>query len=350
MPSNPIDIAKPIKRVALALQGGGSHGGFTWGVLDRLLQEDTLSIEAISGTSAGAMNAAALAYGLMTDGPEGARKALHDFWRNVARTGESIFNPYYYLDSQFLRGRPRDPWPVSAWLTMMSLVWSPYNNPFYTNALAGILTGVIDFERLRACQKPKLFICATNVKTNKRKVFHTEEISQEVLLASACLPSVFRAVEVDGEAYWDGGYMGNPVLSPLLRHSTDVVIVDVSPMRRPAVPTSARDIADRLNEITFNSSLIHEINTVNTITTLIENGDLASTTYRPIHFHHISAEQEMSLLGAGSKSDTSWAFLVALRDLGIKTAEEWLRDPNQFGKVGMESSVDVANELLAALY
>jgi NTE family protein len=335
-----------MKRVALALQGGGSHGAFTWGVLDRLLQQDDLSIEAISGTSAGAMNAAALAYGLMLNGRQGASKVLYDFWRKVGRTGDSIFNPYFW---QSLCGR-RNPGPASAWLSMMSVIWSPYNNPFYTNALAEVLTDVIDFEQLRTCQKPKLFICATNVRSNKRKVFGIEEISLDVLLASACLPSVFRAVEVDGEAYWDGGYMGNPVLSPLLRHSSDVVIVEVSPFRRAEIPTTAADISDRLNEITFNASLVHEINTVNTITKLIEDGHLVNPRFRPIHFHHIEAEQAMTLFGAGTKNNTSWAFLVSLRELGIKTADAWLRDPDRFGKVGVASSVDVAHDFLAPLY
>jgi NTE family protein len=350
MHKNPHGAANPMKSVALALQGGGSHGAFTWGVLDRLLEEDGLSIEAISGTSAGAMNAAALAYGLMIDGRAGAKKTLHDFWRGTSRIGESIFNPYYYFDGNSFGPKQAQPWLESFWLKMMSFMWSPYNNPFYTNVLAGVLDDVIDFERLRTCRKPKLFICATNVRTNKRKVFPTEEVSLEVLLASACLPSVFRAVEVDGEAYWDGGYMGNPVLSPLLRHSMDVVIVEVSPMRRSEIPTTAQDISNRLNEITFNASLVHEINTVNTITKLIENGDLVNTIYRPVHFHHIAAEQEMSLLGAATKANTSWSFLVSLRDLGRKTADAWLGDPDQFGKVGVESSVDVAQELLGPLF
>ncbi len=316
MRTKPNPVAKPVRKVALALQGGGSHGAFTWGVLDRLLEEDSLSIEAISGTSAGAMNAAALAYGLLTDGPQGARKKLHDFWRSIARSGEYVFYPYNLLDDNLFKMCQPDQWPTSIWLKMMSLTWSPYNNPFYTNALAGILNDAIDFERLRTCLKPKLFICATNVKTNRRKVFGTEEISLEVLLASACLPSVFQAVEVDGEAYWDGGYMGNPVLSPLLRHSTDVVIVEVSPMRRAEIPTTAHDISNRLNEITFNASLVHEINTVNTITKLVESGDLVNKRYRPVHFHHIAAEREMSLLRGASKTNTSWAFLRSLRDLG----------------------------------
>ena len=336
---------KPTRQVALALQGGGSHGAFSWGVLDGLLQQEDLSIEAISGTSAGAMNAAALGSGMMADGREGARSALHEFWQRVARAGNTIFNPYSW---QFIAGQPV-PGPGLAWLGLMSTLWSPYNNPFYTNALAGILSDVIDFDRLRTCRKPKLFVCATNVRTNKRKVFGAEQISLDVLLASACLPAVFRAVEVDGEAYWDGGYMGNPVLSPLLRHSTDVVIVEVSPFRRMEIPQTAREIADRLNEITFNASLVHEINTVNTITRLIENGSLVGSAFRPVHFHHIEAEHEMARFSSSTKSNTAWPFLITLRDLGIRTADQWLSDPDKYGKVGTASSVDVDSEFLTPL-
>jgi len=311
------------KRIALALQGGGSHGSWTWGVLDRLLKEENLSIEAISGTSSGGMNAAALSYGMAIGGADGARDTLSALWEGVSKASP--------------------PW--SAWMASMAAVVSPYSYPMYFNALAEVIEGVIEFAVVRACEKPKIFICATDVKTNKRKVFGPKEITIDVLLASACLPQIFRAVEIDGGAYWDGGYMGNPVLSPLLPHCTDVVIVQVNPMLRPEIPRTAREITDRVNEITFNSSLVHELMTINTINRLLEYGELVSARFHPVFFHRIAPAPAIT----GAKSDTSWKYLLTLHAAGWKAADDWLRDPNMFGKVGTASSVNVFNDLLAPL-
>lgn len=330
------------KTISLALQGGGSHGAFSWGVLDRLLQEPSLEIEAISGTSAGAMNAAVLAHGLVTGDRDATRQALHDFWLSIAKAGDAAFNPYRFARNWFNTwGWNIDTSLVATWINMLSLVWSPYDNPFYENPLADLLDAAIDFDHLRAAVKPRLFICATNVKTNVRKVFHTEELSLNALLASACIPSTFRAVEVDGEFYWDGGYMGNPVLSPLLRFSQDILIVEVNPRQRGKVPMRAADILVRLNEITFNASLIHEINIINTVTRLIEAGYLTHPYYKPIRFHHIEADRAIGSLGVGSKNNTEWGFLLYLRDLGRRSADAWLNDPGQFGKIGVKSSVEM---------
>lgn len=293
-------------------------------MLDRLLKEESLSIEAISGTSSGALNAAALASGMMTGGAEGARYALRALWESVNEAGH--------------------PW--SSWMEKMAAVVSPYAYPLYFNALTDVLSGVIDFDALRNCEKPKIFICATDVKTNKRKVFGPKEITIDVLLASACLPQIFRAVEIDGGAYWDGGYMGNPVLSPLLPHCTDVVIVQVNPMQRPDIPRTAREIADRVNEITFNSALVHEIALIDTITRLLEYGELVSARFHKVNFHRIAAEPPIT----GSKSDTSRNYLKSLHASGWKSADEWLRDPNRFGKVGVESSINVNYEMLKPLW
>lgn len=312
-----------MKKVALALQGGGSHGAFTWGALDRLLKDESVSIEAISGTSSGAMNAAAVACGMMKSGTDGARYALRDLWEGVSNASP--------------------PW--SQWMAAMAAVVSPYSYPLYLNPLIDVLSGVIDFEVLQACEKPKIFICATDVKTNKRKVFGPKEITLDVLLASACLPQIFRAVEIGDGAYWDGGYMGNPVLSPLLPHCTDVVIIQVNPMQRPDIPRTARDIADRVNEITFNSSLVHEIQTIDTITRLLEYGELVSARFHKVNFHRIAAEPPIT----GSKSNTSRNYLKSLHAAGWKAADDWLRDSNRFGRVGVESSLNVATDLLAPL-
>lgn len=331
-------IANPErKHITLALQGGGSHGAFTWGVLDRLLEEPALDIEAISGTSAGAMNGALLAHGLMMGGPDAAKKSLHEFWHSVSEAGDSVFNP-----SRYVRDWPAVKSLAPIWSDVMSHVLSPYNNPLYTNPLEPLVAAAIDFERLRRCEKPRLFVCATNVKTNERKIFECAELSPNALLASACLPSLFQAVEVDGEYYWDGGYTGNPVLAPLLDFCQDMLIVEVNTLRRDEVPMRAGDILDRLNEITFNAALVQEINVINTINKMIENGNLVvNTGYKPIRFHTIGAEREMSTLGLDSKMNIDWEFLRRLHTLGRERAAAWLEDSEGFAKVGVRASCDV---------
>lgn len=313
-----------MRRIALALQGGGAHGAFTWGVLDRLLQEDDLSIAAISGTSSGAINAAAFAYGSMVAGADGARDTLHRLWYGVSQAGH--------------------PW--SEWMAKLAHAVSPYQYPFYQNPVADLLSDLIDFDRIGKCQAPLVFACATNVRTNQRRVFAGKDITLEALLASSCLPQLFRAVEIDGEAYWDGGWMGNPVLSPLLRHAADVLIVQANPFVRRDIPRTPRDITDRVNEIGFNSSMIHEINTIEAITKLIEYGELSGSRFRPIHFHRIEAETPL----AGSKNDTGWEYLLSLHRLGFIAADEWILDPNRYGKVGRDSSLNVTSDLLRPLW
>ena len=324
------------KRVTIALQGGGSHGAYTWGVLDRLVEEPHLDIQAISGTSAGALNAAVFAYGIMQNGAPGAKQGLHDFWRSIADAGNSIFNPYRYAAD----------WPVlgpyiAMWTDMLSHVWSPYDNPFYSNKLKRLLENALDFERLKQGEKPALFICATNVRTNQRKIFRSCDLNVEVLLASSCLPLLFQAVEVNGDDYWDGGYMGNPVLSPLLRFADDLMIVQVNALNCDRTPRRATDILNRLNEVTFNSALVQELDMINTMNKLIESGELVASHYRPIRFHAISAEKKMAKYGQHSKSNTSWAFLTELHGLGRETASAWLKDPDQFGHVGVSSTCNV---------
>ena len=225
-----------VKRVSLALQGGSAHGAFTWGVLDRLLEEPHIEVEGVSATSAGAMNAAVMAHGLTTGGRKGAREALEEFWLGVARISAPLGAlQLFELVSRFL---------------------SPYQlNPFNYNPLRQLIRQVIDFERLRQGSAIKLFLPATNVRTGKIKVFTDKEITADCVLASACLPFLYQAVEVDGEHYWDGGYMGNPALFPLIYscQSRDILIVHVNPIERPDRPTSAREIMNRVNEISFSS-------------------------------------------------------------------------------------------------
>jgi NTE family protein len=334
------------KTITLALQGGGSHGAFTWGVLDRLLEEPALDIEAISGTSAGAINGALLAYGLMMGGPDSAKKSLHEFWRSVSESGESVFNP-----SRYVRDWPGINSLAPIWDDVLSHIWSPYDNPLYRNLLEPLLAAAIDFEHLRRCEKPKVFVCATNVKTNERKIFGPTELTPNALLASTCVPSLFRAVEVDGEYYWDGGYMGNPALAPLLTFCQDMLIVEVNPLRRDEVPMKAHHILDRLNEITFNAALVQELNVINTINKMIEKGDLVvNTGYKPIRFHTIGAEGEMSELGHSSKLNTDWEFLRRLHSLGRESAGAWLADSEGFAKVGVSASCNVDAKFVRAMH
>ena len=238
--------------VDLALQGGGAHGAFTWGVLDRLLEQPQLRIEGISGTSAGAMNAAVLAHGYATAESQGARSALEDFWRRVARA--ATFSPFRRGPLDILMGRwTLDTSPLFLALDLAARVFSPYDlNPRGANPMRDILTECVDFAHLG--QSPiRLFVTATNVRTGRGRVFHNAELTPDVLLASACLPTLFQAIEIDGEAYWDGGYVGNPTITPLVREcvSSDTILVQVNPVERPGTPRSAREILDRLNEVSF---------------------------------------------------------------------------------------------------
>jgi NTE family protein len=313
------------KRICLALQGGGAHGAFTWGVLDRLLQEDSLEIEAVSGTSAGAMNGAILVDALKRGGPANARERLEDFWRSISAGGNQVFKPGRAMFAGYL---PTLDWsPLALWTEALSLVWSPYDNPFYRNVLADILADALpDCSALNDARMPYLFVCATNVKTNRRKIFAAGELDVLALTASACLPTLFRSVEIDGRFYWDGGYLGNPALYPLRSPALapDVLIVWVNPLNQPNVPTNARAILDRLNEVTFNATLVQEIESIDAINELKVNGDSGSSPYKRVHLHEIKDEPHLATLDFASKSRTDWPFLIQLRDFGREAAAHWL--------------------------
>lgn len=320
------------KTITLALQGGGAHGAFTWGVLDRLLEDERLVIEGISGTSAGAMNAAVLAGGFEKSGPAGARQALQDFWRTMSRYG--ALGPYC---GGLLS-------PFASWFNLLTQALSPYQfNPLNIVPLREVLASTIDFECVRRCRRIKLFVSATNVKTNHLRVFTIPELSVDVLMASACLPQMYQAVQIDGAYYWDGGFMGNPLLEPLVSQcgSCDIVIVQVNPTSRPDVPRTVDDIADRVNEISFNSSLMREIRAIAGVMLLVENGvlEIRDPRYRCIHFHHIAAEDVMHGLGRFSKFNTSWSFLTHLRDMGRQRAARWLAV--NFEHLGRRSTLDL---------
>ncbi|UPY38280.1 patatin-like phospholipase family protein [Sediminicoccus sp. KRV36] len=331
--------------IDLALQGGGSHGAFTWGVLDRLLEESWLKIEAISGTSAGAMNAAVLADGFTRAGADGAREALEKFWRNVSEAAAMSPLKRGPLDVMLDRWT-LDTSPAYIAMDVMTRLFSPYDMPFGgKNPLEEILAGSLDFERL-ARSSIKLFITATNVRTGRGRVFRNAEISPQVLMASACLPQMFQAVEIDGDGYWDGGFAGNPTMRPLIQEcvSDDTILIGINPVERPGVPRSARDILNRLNEVSFNAVLLKELEMM----ALLRRGAALTEDAEAKHWGsmriHLVRSDMLTDLGASSKLNAEWAFLTMLRDEGRRAGEAFLAGKGQ--ELGKSSTLDI-DQLLA---
>lgn len=329
------------KAINLALQGGGSHGAFTWGVLDRMFEEDRLWIEGISGTSAGAMNAVVATQGMYENGAAGARDALEEFWRAVSIAGQA--SPIKRTPLDVLTGSwSLDHSPGYLMADALSRMASPYDlNPLGINPLRDLVDKFVDFDKVAGCSDMGLFISATNVETGRARVFHRHEVTLDVVMASACLPNMFKAVEIDGVPYWDGGYMGNPVLFPFIDHSpsSDIVIVQINPLLRKGTPKDAREIQNRINEITFNGSLMRDLRTIDLIDRLIEDGALSNDDYRMMHMHMIDGCDDMLELDASSKMNSEWAFLVHLRDLGRAHADRWLGA--NFDRIEVESTLDL---------
>jgi NTE family protein len=333
------------KPINIALQGGGSHGAFSWGVLDRLIEDGRLEFAAISGTSAGAMNAVALADGWVRGGADGARQKLYDFWRAVAQKGR--FSPVQ-----------RTPWDVAwgnwsventpgyIWYDAVSRMLSPYvANPLNLNPLRDAVRDEIDFDNVRACKAMKLFISATNVETGQLRVFNPDEIDIDVIMASACLPQLFQAVEIDGTPYWDGGYGGNPAIYPFFKatETEDVLLVQINPVIREGTPRSANEIQNRIDEITFNAGLLREFRAIAFIKDLIAAGRLPHGEFRDIRMHRIDADEAFKDLSASSKINAEWAFLEYLRDLGRTAASDWLEE--NYDSVGERPTLDLSGDL-----
>lgn len=336
-----IQTAKKPKKINLALQGGGAHGAYTWGVLDRLLGSERIEISAISGTSAGAMNAVVLADGLMVGGKTGARNALRQFWKAVNQA--AAFSPMRRTPFDSLTGNWNLDYSAGyLFFDIFSRMASPYQlNPLNLNPLRDLLADQVDFERVRSCDKLKLFISATSVRNGQVKVFERSSLTVDAVMASAGLPQIFHAVNVDGEDYWDGGYAGNPVLYPFAYHSDsqDIVIVQINPLNCQETPRAARDILNRVNEITFNASLLHELRAIDFVARMLDEGSLDPERYRKMLIHIIADEKGFQNLNASSKMNTEWEFLEHLHNLGYRAAEEWLEV--NFGRLGESSSVNV---------
>lgn len=336
------------KRINLALQGGGSHGAFTWGVLDHLLEDGRLAVEGISGTSAGAVNAVMLADGLRRGGAAEARKRLGDFWKAASLGGDlppvqrAVLNRLFSL-------LPGEDSPTLDWLTAWSRYLSPYDvNPLNINPLKDLIERFVDFDGLRTDAR-RIFIAATNVQTGRLHIFPHEKISAEAVMASACLPAVFRAVEIDGVSYWDGGYLGNPVIYPFFRstESEDILIVQINPLMRKKVPTSTREIMGRVNEITFNSSLMAELRAIEFVTRMIDQGRLPHGTgpdeYRRIRVHRIVLEGLGERFSSAHRLRNDYESFELLRKLGQRAARRFL--DAHFNDIGVRASIDLKAEV-----
>ncbi len=334
------------KFINLALQGGGAHGAFTWGVLDKILEDGRIGIDGISATSAGAINAALVAQGLAAGGPDGAREQLHGFWQKISESATHALPMMHWLESMAW-GWNRD-WAMGHLLfDLASRVLSPYQfNPIGYNPLRQLLIETLDIEHIRACETVKLFISATNVETGKIRVFDHKELTVDAVLASACLPHIFHAVEIGGQYYWDGGYMGNPALFPLIYDcaSCDIVIIRINPIVRRGVPQTARDIVNRLNEITFNSSLMREMRAIAFVTRLIDDRKVNDGTMKRMLIHMVEADDLMIDYGVASKLNPDWRFLCHLRDVGRERAQRWIEAT--IDRLGVESTIDIREEFL----
>jgi len=340
------------KVVNLALQGGGAHGAFTWGVLDKLLEHGDIQIEGIAACSAGTMNALAIAVGMQQGGREAARESLHQLWWNISEETKK----YSPLGSNPIAEMFSGEWMQSLAYHAFdnaTRLFSPYqSNPLDINPLKDVLLKTIDFERLRDCDAIKLFISTTHVQTGRVRVFETPELSADVALASACLPYLFKAVEIDGDHYWDGGYMGNPSLYPLFykTDTPDILIVHINPMVRHDIPKSAPDIFNRINEISFNSSLIKDMRAIAFVKKLIDNDMLKeeyADRFKNVLVHSIRSDEAMADLGVRSKFNTGWNFLTKLRDRGRDTAEQWLEQ--HYDDIGERDTVDLHEEFLSTV-
>jgi len=333
------------KKLSLALQGGGSHGAFTWGILERLLEEDVFDIRGICGTSAGAMNAAMVVYGLHKNGNKGAIEMLNKFWLKIADS--SKYTPFQstWLDNVLSPGDLS--YSIGfQWFNFFTNTFSPYQfNLLDVNPLKKLIEELIDFEELNKSEV-KLFSCATNVKKGKPKVFKSPNITSDMLMASACLPMLYKAVEIDGEFYWDGGYMGNPPIYPLIDYtdSNDILLIKVNPLEIKEVPKTVKEIQDRINDISFNSSLSSEMRMIHFKDRMLNIGYDLKGKLRKIYFHEISADDDLHEYSLSSKFNISKEFLLQLKYKGRKAAEVWMRE--NLDKLHKESSLNIRKVFL----
>jgi NTE family protein len=343
--------ASAAKRINLALQGGGAHGAFTWGVLDHLLEDGRIEIEGITGASAGAVNAVLLADGLVRGGREEARKRLADFWR-AASLGGGLPDLQRKAIDRLFTFLPLENSPMGIWFKSLSQYLSPYDfNPLNINPLKDLIERFVDFDTIRKAATPQVFVSATNVHTGRLRVFPHDKITAEAVLASACLPLLFQAVEIDGVPYWDGGYLGNPSIFPLfgVTQTEDVLLIQINPIARNITPTSNRDIVSRLNEITFNSPLMGELRAIEFVGRLIDQGKLprgiGHGKYRRINMHRIALDAFAKQPDIGGRFNTDYDFFEMLRTNGKRAARRFLDE--HFADIGVRGTVDLQAEVKA---
>ncbi len=329
------------KSVSLALQGGGAHGAFTWGVLDAILEDGRLAIEAITGASAGAINTVVLVEGWIEGGVDGAREQLRQFWKRVSLDG-ALSPAQQHLVSRLLGYWCAEGAPVHVWLDAWTRTLSPYEaNPLDINPLRDALEELIDFNRVRSCQDIKLFISATNVWTGKLRIFKHAELTAAHELASACLPTIFQAVEIEGEPYWDGGYLGNPALYPLFYETAtdDILLVQINPIERRVTPRTAFEIQNRLTEISFNGYRLNELRAIEFVARLIESGKLSAKEYKRVLMHRISGGEKLDAYAASSRLNAEWSFFQELSELGRATGKRWLAE--NYDAIGVRGTLDL---------
>lgn len=317
------------KKVSFALQGGGAHGAFTWGVMDRILEDGRIEIEGVTGTSAGGMNALAIAQGLMEGGPQRAREVMRELWQRISDKGKnSSLNNRGPIDKMMDNYTMYNS-PGFMFFDFLSRIFSPYElNPMQIDPLKEVVDKTFDFEKLRKYKGLKAFLCATHVRTGKLKVFPIDEIKSECLQATACLPTIHQAVKVDGEYYWDGGFIGNPVFFPLIYNceSPDIIMIQLNPTNREEIPKTSRGIADRLNEITNNATVLREMRAVHFITDLIDKGIIGEDKIKRVYMHLIEDEDTFKDLGWSSKLNTEWEFFMHLFEKGRLAGDKWIKE------------------------
>jgi len=334
------------RKINLALQGGGAHGAFTWGVADQLLADERIAIAGLSGTSAGALNAVMIADGLARGGRDEARKRLAEFWR-AASTGGNLPAVQRAVTDRLFSILPLTS-SLQDWFETVARYFSPYDlNPLNINPLKELIERFVDFSAVRASQLP-LFIAATNVHTGRLKIFSRDAINADAVMASAALPFLFQAVEIDKVPYWDGGYLSNPPIFPFLSTTAaeDVVVVQINPLTRATTPKSSIEIVNRLNEITFNSALHTELRTLNSVNRLIDDGHLPNGfgrgAFRRLNIHRIDLGSLATRLSASSKLKTDYQFFDLLRRAGQRAARKFL--DAHFDDLGVRSTIDVEAE------
>jgi NTE family protein len=345
-------MTKAFKTISLALQGGGSHGAFTWGVLDALLEDGRLDIDGISGTSAGAMNAMALGQGfalaqhtkatkgVAPDPREAAREALAKFWGEVVQMGAASSMQRSMMDV-WLGG-----WRMAGQSLPQSML-SPYHaNPLDINPLRRLVEKLFDFDRIGKIAGPRIFISATHVKTGKAEIFSGKRLTSASLMASACLPMLFQAVEVEGEHYWDGGYSGNPAMHPLIYrcHASDVVLVQINPLARNSVPTDGTEIMERINELTFNASLLAQMRSIDFVNRMIDRGHMDTERYRKVLLHRVDGGEALEAFPPSTKTSADGVTIGKLHALGRECAQRWLK--MRFNDLGEKTTIDIARDYL----